>query len=367
MPVNDDIVDEITLRDIRLARFTEGQRRTVFRILRDVEQEIIDHLNEEDPTEPLRSAFQERRLRRLLREVQQLLNDGYDQVHRDTRGDLVRMAIAENGQILRIVNEAVGVEVMTERIPDDRLRTLVDETLIEGAPAREWWRKQARDTRQAFHNQMRQGLVQEESLGDLVRRIRGTRARRFSDGIMAISRRSAERIVRTSVQSVANGTREAVYEKNADVIRGVQAVAVLDTRTSPICQARSGASWNIETRRPLPESPRKERYPGSTPWHWGCRTQLVPVIKSFEEMLGSKGKRLDDQLRKAGPGTQASMDGQVAGDLNFEGWLRKQTESRQVEALGRGKFELWKEGNISMTDLIDQRGRPLSVEELEAM
>lgn len=63
--------------------------------------------------------------------------------------------------------------------------------------------------------------------------------------------------------------------------------------------------------------------------------------------------------------TQASMDGQIAADLSYEQWLRKKPKKFQIEQLGPKKYELWKKGELTFTDLINQTGRPLTVKELE--
>jgi len=365
MAISEDIASRLTMRDIALQRIGAGQWNKIARLLRQVERDIVRKLKDVDPSGPSRHAFRVRRLELLQKEVQGILRDGYNGINRTMRGDMRDMAGSEAASIASTVNRTVGVDLFTIGLSDDTLISLADDVLILGAPANEWWQGQARGTLDAYTREMRQGIATQESLSDLIRRIRGTRERGFRDGIMQTTRNSAERMARTSVQSVANATRDAMFRANGDVLRGVQALAVLDTRTSDICIARSGSSWNVQTGRPLPESPRQEPYPGAPPWHWRCRTSLIPVVKSFEDMLGSKGTALDEQLRRAGPGMQASMNGQVSGDLTFGDVLPTWTEEEQIEALGRGKWTLWKEGKLTLPDMLDQNGRPLTVAELE--
>jgi hypothetical protein len=77
------------------------------------------------------------------------------------------------------------------------------------------------------------------------------------------------------------------------------------------------------------------------------------------------GERKKAKLDKMPESTQASMDGQVAADLSYERWLRKKPKKFQIETLGPGKYELWKKGELTFTDLISQTGRPLTIKELE--
>jgi hypothetical protein len=60
------------------------------------------------------------------------------------------------------------------------------------------------------------------------------------------------------------------------------------------------------------------------------------------------------------------MNGQVAADLTFEGWLSRQPKAAQDAALGTGRADLWREGKISFRDLLDANGRELSLAELRA-
>lgn len=93
-----------------------------------------------------------------------------------------------------------------------------------------------------------------------------------------------------------------------------------------------------------------------------CRSTLIPILKSWEE-LGSKIKV--KELEEMSPRQQSSMDGQVAADLNYEGWLKTKPEEFQKEVLGEGKWELWNDGKINFTDLVDQSNNPLTLAQLK--
>lgn len=103
-----------------------------------------------------------------------------------------------------------------------------------------------------------------------------------------------------------------------------------------------------------------------------CRTTLVPVLKSWEQLQKEAkqdpelGQKLDAVEKKMGPGTQASMDGQVAGDLTYQQWLKDQPEERQIAVLGRNRWQLWRRDILKLSDLVDQTGRPLTLDALKA-
>ncbi len=102
-----------------------------------------------------------------------------------------------------------------------------------------------------------------------------------------------------------------------------------------------------------------------------CRCILLPVTKSWEQLAkeakgdSALGRAMDQALAK-NPGLRASMDGPVSSKLTYEGWFDSLSSSRQEEILGPGKFKLWSQGQLSMVDMLDQRGNPLTLAELKA-
>jgi len=64
--------------------------------------------------------------------------------------------------------------------------------------------------------------------------------------------------------------------------------------------------------------------------------------------------------------TRASMDGQVPESQNFEKWIAGKPDSYADEVFGKGRAELWRQGKISVRDMVDQRGRPLPLSALRS-
>lgn len=92
------------------------------------------------------------------------------------------------------------------------------------------------------------------------------------------------------------------------------------------------------------------------PAHWNCRSTTSPVLKSLKE-LGISTKDVPE-------GTRASMNGQVPKSVTYYQWLKSQPYETQVEALGRTRANLFRSGAIRGDQFEDDRGRPLTIEEL---
>ena len=348
-------------------------RRRTRRMLQELERDLIAALRGNDPGEPIRTAFQRRRLEQLLQDARSMIRATYRRINQSTSTDLYGLAELEVAATREIVNAEVGANLMATGIRPERLIQLVDETFISGgatqaAPIREWWAQQAGGYQRRLANAVRQGMLRDETLQQLVRRVRGTRARNFQDGVAAIGRRDAETLIRTAVNGVTQQARLATFEANDDVIKGVAVAVTLDSRTSRICMSRSGGSWDLTTGDPLPDSATDIQFPGPLPWHFNERSRFVPVVKSYNELIQEElGPRAEARLADLSPAERAELDGMSPVPVTYEEWLARQPKARQQAILGPSRWELWDSGQIQLSDLTDQSGRELTVAELAAL
>ena len=82
-----------------------------------------------------------------------------------------------------------------------------------------------------------------------------------------------------------------------------------------------------------------------------CRCFMSPVVKSYAE-IGIPVK-----------GNPKGYDGKPALDTDFESWLKRQSEDRQVDILGAARHDLWKAGKVPLAGFSDA-GRVLNLGEL---
>lgn len=307
------------------------------------------------------SDFTLRRLEENLLEVRKTLRAAYAAAGRELRSELVstggyeadfqhRLLVRTGGDVLLQAN--IGVA----RLSPDLVRAIVDKRPFQGGLLRDWARKLEADAFTRLRGAVRQGLLQGESIDQIVRRVRGTRAQRYTDGILELSRRDAQAVVRTATSHVLNSARDDLYEANADLVKGVQWVATLDSRTTAECQVRDGLQYDLD-HRPVGHSVPWGAGPGRL--HWGCRSTSVPVLKSWRE-LGIAG-------RDATPGMRASFSGQVPGRTTFRDWIKGQPAAVQDEVLGVTRAKALRAGDMSFADFYDDRGRLLTLGELRGM
>jgi len=174
-------------------------------------------------------------------------------------------------------------------------------------------------------------------------------AKRVKD-TLGLSQRNAMVLVKTSVMSVANETREKVFADHSDIIDGVEWVATLDARTCPACAVRDNKRWQ-QDGTPIDNS-LPYRVP---PIHFGDRCAMIPVLKSWFD--------LGIDLKEFPESTRASMEGQVT-DKSFEAFAARKGAAWQDDVLGKGRADLWRRGVITFDQLVDGSGNPLSLKTL---
>lgn len=154
--------------------------------------------------------------------------------------------------------------------------------------------------------------------------------RELTRQISSATRANSATVTRTLVNHLSDATRQAVHGANADLLDGEEWVSTLDGRTSPICRARDGETY------PVDSGPRP-------PAHHACRSLRVPKVKAEFALAGLGG-------------TRASADGPVSGSLTYGGWLKRQPARVQDEILGKARGALFRRGGLKIDAFVDDRG-----------
>lgn len=350
--LSDKVARAMVRNQVDALRYAAGLQGEVRKLLAELQASLAAELARVDPTGVTRTAYQQARLRALLEATNAAISGAYGEAARVSHAGIVEVASIHAGKAAYAINANVGADLVRVAFTREQIASIVSDVMIEGAPSKEWWAGQSAALRGEFMREMRMGMARGENLHDLVKRVKA---------LGEASTKRAEALVRTSVISTANAAHLAAYRENADIIKGVQWLSTLDTRTTPTCRALDGKVWDLDFE-PVGHS---MAFPGATA-HWGCRSTQVPITKSWEELAQEAGgdTRMAKALDSMPPATRASMDGQVAGDLRYEDWLKEQDEATQLEVLGPGRLALWKRDQLSLAEMLDQRGNPLTLEEL---
>lgn len=216
-------------------------------------------------------------------------------------------------------------------------------TLGGSAPAESllarWWRSLVVLGAPPAEQWQRQGDTLARRLADAIRDAQASNAtaetlRATLGEIIEAARRDAQALADVSTTSAAAQGRAEVARANGSV--GFRWHAVLDSRVTTGCAMRAGLLYTLDYQ-PLGHTIPIERPP---PRHWGCRSILLP-------------------LRRMPRATDRPV-------LTFESWVAGLSDEDRADVLGKGRAELWQRGAITKGDLVNQRGRVLTLAELRA-
>lgn len=339
---NQRIEDELTQRAVELERYKRGLAFRMLALLERVEEDVANQLVKLDPM-AVKPSYRQARLTRLLAAVQLRVQEYAAALEAEVMPDLDDLAVDESKFGVRVLGEVPPVVLDVIAPASVTLKAAVRARPFQGRLLKEWVQDHPAAVRMRLRGAIRQGVAQGETIDQIVRRVRGTKALQYRDGVMEVNRRGAEAMVRTAVNHTVAVAREETYSQNADIVKGVKWVATLDSRTSETCRGLDGQVF------PMNKGPRP-------PAHVNCRSTTVPVLKSWKELGISLGE--------APEGTRASMDGQVSASQTYSKWLRGRGQDFQDEVLGKTKAELFRKGGLELDKFIDASGHSYTLKEL---
>lgn len=250
------------------------------------------------------------------------------------QGDLLEIGQYETQWFSNMLNEEAGVRIDVALPSPEQVATVVNSKPFDGRTLEEWYNRLGTNAQQRLSATIKRGVVEGRTTGQITRDV-------MAD--MQIVRRHAEAIARSGMGHAANAARTLMHEQNSDIVQGEQINATLDTRTCPTCGPLDGKVYELGV------GPRP-------PFHVSCRCTVTPVLKSW--------RALGIDADEVPAGTRASMNGQVASDITYNQWLKKQPLAVQAEALGKTRAQLFRKGELDVGSFVNNRRELLTLKQL---
>jgi SPP1 gp7 family putative phage head morphogenesis protein len=321
-----------------ILRVDAHTRKVILELLKNLEKELVAKIVEGNQTQ-----FSQGRIKKQLDEINLIIASAYKDADRYNLSALQDIAQVSASSTHGALIAATGNQVDLAVLPTlSHFKAIAAETLILGANNKDWWRRLSDDAAWKFKTAMQQGLAASETSAQIVKRVREN---------MDISKRNAMVLIRTAAQTVSNEARMDIFKANSDVVENLEWVATLDLSTCPECAPRDGKQWTLDGE-PDGHAIQFE----NPPIHYGCRCMIVSALKPWREM----GIDMDGIPKT----TRASMNG-IVEDTSFGEWLKTQSEESQNEVLGIGRASLWRDGTITLEQLLDQKGNAMTLTELK--
>ena len=138
-------------------------------------------------------------------------------------------------------------------------------------------------------------------------------------------------IARDQMNRVYRSAQQANYQANSDVVDSMIRICDFGPRTCGPCIALSGTVYALDDD------------PG---FHTCDRCSLVPQTKSWSDILSPLG--IDT----------SGIEETSYQPVNGSDWFDQQSESVQQQILGPGKYQAWKEGQFTLSDLVAHEDDP---------
>lgn len=332
------LLHDITVKfQVYLERLKAGEIRKIDVTIRAMDRAIVRAINE------LGTAPSRKRLDKALAALREQMNDLSDkqaEAYMKTLRNFSKYALEYNTSTVNLVAppNAPAITPAAAASWSAILAAPIQATgdLMESFIG-SWGASAIKKVEGAIRIGYAQGLTTE----DIVRKVRGTKANNFRDGILGgATKREADAMVRTALQHVSSQAQQLVYDDNDDIIEGYIWISTLDSRTTSQCRSLDGKFFKMG-KGPQP------------PIHINCRSTTIPKIKGVDLLENT---------------TRASKDGQVPASQSYYEWLKTMPKDFQTEVLGPTRAALFREGGLTAEQFarlnLDKNFQPLTLEEM---
>jgi SPP1 gp7 family putative phage head morphogenesis protein len=376
---NEEIMDALLRHQTYLLRYSGYVRNKILALLDQTEQDVLDKIRSRlANNDGLTTSKEWKRLEALVASIGVVRGKAWDEATRFFEDEMVKLAFLEPVQIGQILTLTLPVQIDVVMPADRLLRSIALSRPFEGRILSEWAEAMQEEELRRISNAIKLGMTAGEDMETIARRVVGTGRLNHADGILSMTRAQVQAVTRTAVMNVSNQARSEFLQANSDIIHGEYFVATLDSRTTPICRAMDGKTFDLG-KGPIP------------PLHFNCRSLRVPAIDGIlagnrpakpytERQLVSEYARTNGlgniNSRDALPrGTKGDYDewsrkriheivGPIPAKTTYQEWLKGQSTSFQDDILGQTKAQLFRKGGLTLDKFVNRNGDELSLAQL---
>lgn len=352
--VNDLLRDEAIRHQVALQGLSNNVVARIIAALNRSDKRILAELAEKLASMDA-TTFSMERLESLLTSIRSMSVQAYAEIERELTKELRTFVAYETSYQAQVLATHVPVGVHVASVAPDAVYAAAMSRPFQGVLLREVWKELDANKMRKVRQAIASGFVEGKTTDQIIRELRGTKARGYADGLLEVSRRDAEAVTRTALGHMARFAQDKTVEANAELIKALVWSATLDLRTTPICRVRDGKQYTT-AHKPIGHKLPWLGGPGAA--HWRCRSHATYVLRSHAE-LGIDVPEVVVIGR-----TRASLDGQIPADVSYSEWLGKQSAARQDEVLGVTRGQLLRQGKLPMERMYSTRGDFLTLAQL---
>lgn len=342
------MLDKQIVHQIALTRYANGQANTIKPYL----LEIINYLDTRIKKEGNTIATK-KRLNLLLKDTKEKLNSIYSEWYKEH----LQTTLLDTAGLELDFQQQLHAKVETVRPSDAQaLSAAKNNPLLIGTKGgavdftsftTDWKPQEIK----RVASMINAGFYTGETTDSIARGINGLKSSKYADGILNLSRANIQAMVRTSIAHQATAAKAEFGKGNEDIIKGVEIVATLDSRTSDECMSRDGDVYLYadNANPPLP------------PYHINCRT-------SYSYVYAPEFDYLKTGATRASKGADGGA--QVSAKQTYYGWLKTQPAAFQDEALGKAKGKVFRNAGLTTDEFkqvaVNRFKQPLTIQQMKA-
>ncbi len=252
---NEQLLDHAISHTVDLTRYSNGVVRRMVALLNRADPDLVAQIGAALERLPA-ASFTVGQLTSVLASVRDINAAAYAAVFNALPADmqgLVQYEVGwQNGALTSAIPDAVLVQFPLAQVSVSQVYAAAMSRPFQGGLLKDWAASTEANRMAAIRNAIRLGYVEGQTTDQIVRRIRGTAAAGYSDGVLQGSRQGLTAVVRTALSHTAATAREQVYAANGDIIKAVGWCSVLDAKTTEMCRIRDGLEYSADaTHKPL--------------------------------------------------------------------------------------------------------------------
>ncbi len=341
---NTDIYDRTIDRAAMIRLYERRLRDKVFVTL-DGHEVKVDKLIKEANLSP--KGFE-----KLREAIDQELQTTFKEVYNTSKRSLLDLVSDQLSYTYQTIETSMGKIWKTER-PQKRIaeEIVLEKPLFSNKNLAQGWAGVSEAERKRLEAVIRKGIAENKTIDEIALAVR-------RGNVHSITRFQSRALVITAVTSVTAQTDQAIYDANKKALVGWQYVAVLDSRTTPLCAHRDGTVYPPDDKIHLP------------PAHFHCRSTTIPVFKNWDDISKLEGvaQVRRRNIQKLSKKEIAYYDGQTPLKESYNTWLARQSKEIQLKHLGDyQKVELFRSGELSLDKFTNPEGNSIGIKELRAL
>jgi len=279
----ENLLKEIATRHaIHLEQLKTSYANEFDSFLVKMQKDIIAALSKVDDVTSLKG----RKLTALLKTIDGVMKEGFGQYQKVWRKHIAELSAYEAKFTVKALGQAViadlALPTATQLATAAFSAPLSVKGIDGGSLLEPFYRNWTGKTFQRVEGAVRLAAAQGESLPQVMRRLRGTKAAGYKDGLFYATKRDVASMSRTAMAHVAAQAREATWAANDDIVEGVSWVSALDSKTTTECRSLDGQVFAMG------EGPRP-------PLHINCLTEDA-LISSSPAITGVSKRWFDGEV-----------------------------------------------------------------------